>query len=63
MHKLKSNLYKNFGGANVSIIFLIAAVLVWQLPPNNPSNIFIKNFIFYNRNRFYCCAIYMASND
>lgn len=46
MHKLKSNLYKNFGGANVSIIFLIAAVLVWQLPPNNPSNIFIKNFIF-----------------
>lgn len=46
MHKLKSNLYKNFGGANVSIIFLIAAVLVWQLPPNNPSNIFIKNLIF-----------------
>lgn len=46
MHKLKSNLYKNFGGANVSIIFLIAAVLVWQLPPNKTSNIFITNLIF-----------------
>ncbi|MCG1210234.1 CPBP family intramembrane metalloprotease [Staphylococcus epidermidis] len=46
MHKINTHLYKYFGGANVSIIFLIVTVLVWQLPPNNPSNIFIKNLIF-----------------